>query len=136
MASSPYTLGGSTGKIWINRLLERDVADGGTNVLTVKAAATASHTVTGSVTVTITEVNDNSPIFNPQQYVARITENIGTGKDITFAENLICIVLIISKHFIAFIHLSSLYTFRLHALLAFGRIRQKELLRIQYKVTM
>ena len=80
--SSSYTnyfnIDGLQGIIKTSQILDRE----GSNdafVLNVKAIDTGSNSVTGTMTITINDLNDNKPECSPNTYYVNIDENSASG---------------------------------------------------------
>lgn len=77
--SSSFSIDSLTGLIKTAKELDRE----GSNdeyVLTVVASDSGSSTVTGTMTVTINDLNDNKPECSPNTYYANVNENSASGK--------------------------------------------------------
>ncbi|XP_078320025.1 cadherin-23-like isoform X2 [Crassostrea virginica] len=89
----------STGWITIQRELDRDAASiqdsGGVYAMYVKAEEVTSvinygnTTATTLVTISVSDVNDNTPTFNHNNYTATIQENMQNGVPVIFTANTI-----------------------------------------------
>lgn len=77
--SSYFSIDSLQGVIKTAQVLDRE----GSNdvyVLNVAATDSGSSTVTGTMTMTITDLNDNKPECTPNTYYASIDENTASGK--------------------------------------------------------
>ena len=70
MGSSPFSIGQSTGVITVSGTIDRE-ATVHSYVLTVKAFA-GIHTVQTTVSIDISDVNDNVPTFSQTEYTANV----------------------------------------------------------------
>lgn len=78
-----FRINASTGDIFLLRPLDRENVEEYT--LTLVAMDTGSPPLTGSgvVRVAVLDVNDHSPEFARQEYVAEVTENLPAGTWVT-----------------------------------------------------
>lgn len=74
---SPFFIGASSGQMVLTGTIDREGPQF-IYVLTVKATAGA-HTVSTTVTITVTDVNDKVPKFTQTQYSASISEDAALG---------------------------------------------------------
>ena len=73
LGKSPFAIGASTGVITVAGIVDRE---GVVYVHTVTVEASAGgHKVKTTVTITITDINDNIPTFSSPMYIANIIEN-------------------------------------------------------------
>ncbi|XP_077988357.1 cadherin-23-like [Glandiceps talaboti] len=78
--SNHFTCDGVTGVITTARILDVDGATPVTSYsLTMTVTDTAGDTATTAVVITVNDVNDNVPVFNPSVYVSVMTENDAPG---------------------------------------------------------
>ena len=82
--SVPFTIDSSTGVISSTRRLDRETE---TSVyqfnVTASDRGTPNRTSESVVMVTVTDLNDNSPVFDQPQYNASIVENTSPGHNVT-----------------------------------------------------
>ena len=83
MGSSPFSIGQFTGVITVSRTIDRE-ATVHFYVLTVKASA-GIHTVQTTVTINISDVNDNVPTFSQSEYTANVEEHSPDGTNVNNA---------------------------------------------------
>ncbi|XP_055876010.1 cadherin-23-like isoform X3 [Biomphalaria glabrata] len=118
-----FNLDPTTGIITVNKTLDRDTElmrnTGGVYAMIVKASEVVppgqinkgSTTATTLVTITVRDVNDNSPIFSQSTYNATILENMPIGVPVTFLDGVLMRVLDIDQgensHFILTIEVNS-----------------------------
>ncbi|XP_060076862.1 protocadherin Fat 4-like [Ylistrum balloti] len=70
--STLFAVDSTSGSITLTSALDYETAT--SYVITVEAVDGGGTTATGSVTVSVTDVNDNSPIFSPSAYTVEIAE--------------------------------------------------------------
>ena len=80
MGNSPFSISQSTGVITVSGTIHRE-ATVHSYVLTVKAS-TGIHTVQTTVTIDISDVNDNVPTFSPSEYTANLKEHSPGGTNV------------------------------------------------------
>ncbi|XP_055704133.1 protocadherin-like wing polarity protein stan [Phlebotomus papatasi] len=80
-ASEPFTVNPQTGAIVTNAPLDRETISGYLLTVTAKDGGNPSHSDTTDVEITVTDVNDNPPVFKVPVYQASIPEDalIGTS---------------------------------------------------------
>ncbi|XP_033745650.1 LOW QUALITY PROTEIN: protocadherin Fat 4-like [Pecten maximus] len=71
--TSVFSIDSTSGSITLSSSLDYETTT--SYVITVVATDGGGTTVTGSVTVSVTDVNDNSPIFSPSAYTVEIAES-------------------------------------------------------------
>ncbi|XP_069101569.1 cadherin-23-like [Argopecten irradians] len=71
--TSVFSIDSTSGSITLSSSLDYETTTD--YVITVVATDGGGTTVTGSVTVSVTDVNDNSPIFSPSAYTVEIAES-------------------------------------------------------------
>ncbi|XP_021371826.1 cadherin-23-like isoform X5 [Mizuhopecten yessoensis] len=71
--TSVFTIDSTSGSITLSSALDYETTT--SYVITVVATDGGGSTDTGSVTVSVTNVNDNSPIFSPSAYVVEMAES-------------------------------------------------------------
>ncbi|XP_070559235.1 protocadherin Fat 4-like isoform X2 [Ptychodera flava] len=78
--SNDFMCNSASGEITTSRQLE---ADGGSAVtsysLTITVTDSVMNTATADITITVNDINDNSPVFNPSGYSSSIAENTAPG---------------------------------------------------------
>ena len=74
--SSPFEIN-STGQLSLTSSLDRETTSSYTLTFVVSDGGDPSLSAIGGVTVTVTDINDNPPVFEQLSYSAEITENQG-----------------------------------------------------------
>uniref|UniRef100_A0A674HIM0 Cadherin EGF LAG seven-pass G-type receptor 2 n=1 Tax=Taeniopygia guttata TaxID=59729 RepID=A0A674HIM0_TAEGU len=78
----PFTINNSTGWIVVASELDREVVDFYSFRVEAQDHGTPSMASTASVSVTILDVNDNSPEFTQREYSARLNEDAAVGTSV------------------------------------------------------
>ena len=71
-----FRINDTTGQIFVRAALDREQRD--RHVLTIQSRGPTTNGV-GELVVTIIDVNDNPPIFNPSTYPVTVSESVNTG---------------------------------------------------------
>ncbi|NXJ26280.1 CELR2 protein, partial [Dicrurus megarhynchus] len=80
--SFPFTINNSTGWIVVASELDREVVDFYSFRVEAQDQGTPPMTSTASVSVTVLDVNDNSPEFTQREYGARLNEDAAVGTSV------------------------------------------------------
>ena len=78
-----------SGQITTIRSLDREQREQYSFTVVATDGGNPPHSSTSRVSITVSDVNDEPPIFSQQQYVANISENLGIGRSViqVFAED-------------------------------------------------
>lgn len=75
---SPFTISEANGDIFLHQVVDRDAAPT-SYTFKVKATDGGSLSATADVVITLTDANDNAPVFNPSSYSATVDEESASG---------------------------------------------------------
>ena len=75
-SNTSFRINDTTGEIFVRAPLDREQRD--RHVLTIQSRGPTTNGV-GELVVTVIDVNDNSPIFNPATYQVTVSESANTG---------------------------------------------------------
>lgn len=77
---TPFRMNPSTGEMLVNTILDRETRPNYTVTVTAFDNGNPPKSSTQSLTIKISDVNDNKPVFNPVSYTKAIAENIEIGR--------------------------------------------------------
>lgn len=78
----PFTLGSVDGLLRVSGPLDREQTSNYTLQVTAKDRGEPPRSSSITVTVTVLDENDNSPVFDPKQYSATVAENASIGASV------------------------------------------------------
>ena len=78
----PFTVGPVDGLLRVSGSLDRELRSNYTLEVTAKDRGEPPRSSSTTVTVTVLDENDNSPVFDPRQYSATVAENASIGASV------------------------------------------------------
>ena len=77
-----FMLDPASGQVTTVRSLDREQRDQYSFIVVATDGGNPPHSSTSRVSITVSDVNDEPPIFSQQQYVANISENLDAGRSV------------------------------------------------------
>ena len=78
-SGGPFNISGTNGSITVGRALDRE-RNSSYNLVVL--AKDAKHIGNATIAITVSDVNDNPPVFSNKSYTCSITENVPPGKSV------------------------------------------------------